>query len=142
MRQATSRLWNSKGALYLRRMKFKRTGIAGIQRFLRRRRWRKRKRWDSYCNRCGICCYEKKWDHRGRMYIDFNTPCPFLDKEKNICTVFPRRFSLCADCSRVTLFHALFASYLPPSCGYVKRFRKLRLFSKPSLFRQKQSSNL
>lgn len=141
MRQDTLHLSNFKGAIDLEKMELKRRGIAGIQCFLRRCRWRKRKRWDSYCNRCGICCYEKKWDHRGRMYIEYNAPCRFLDEEKKICTVFPRRFSLCADCSRVTIFHALFASYLPPSCGYVKRFRKLRLFSRPSLFRQKQSSN-
>jgi uncharacterized cysteine cluster protein YcgN (CxxCxxCC family) len=39
------------------------------------------------------------------------------------CRVYERRFKTYFRCRRVTLRMALFAPYLPPSCGYVRALR-------------------
>jgi len=47
----------------------------------------------------------------------------FLDTYNNYCTVYSKRFKTCRHCSRLRIRHALFARWLPPDCGYVKKFR-------------------
>ena len=91
--------------------------------------------WDRLCSRCGLCCFEKhhrfRKSSRGRTvpavsslyYIDLDEPCAFLDTESRLCTEYNQRFKVCRDCGRLTLFHALFAGYLPRDCAYVKKFR-------------------
>ena len=85
--------------------------------------WKKKRNriWDSYCNHCGLCCYEKKYKN-GVYEIDLSSPCTFLNENKE-CNVYKNRFKVCGNCSKLTIFHALFTSYLPDSCGYVQRFR-------------------
>ena len=78
--------------------------------------------WEAVCNRCGLCCYEKEW-RRGRIVTNHDSPCRFLDQGTRMCTVYEQRFRRCAECCKMTLFHALFVSYLPEECGYVTRFR-------------------
>ena len=91
---------------------------------------RRRKRWESLCNRCGLCCYERVRKN-GRLVIRFGSPCQFLDTETHLCTVYECRFQVCPECRKVTIFHALFSRYLPDSCGYVQAYRK-RPFRKPT----------
>ncbi len=80
--------------------------------------------WETYCNNCGICCYEKVEKETGVIIIDFNSPCPYLDEENKNCSVYNNRFKECPNCSKLKIKHALFARWLPPGCGYVKKFRK------------------
>lgn len=41
-----------------------------------------------------------------------------------MCTVYDRRFEMCRECRRVTIFHALFDPGMPPQCGYVQYYRR------------------
>ena len=82
---------------------------------------RRRARWESLCNHCGICCYEKTI-RKGRAVINHSAPCRFLDTDKS-CTIYQERFERCRVCRPMTLWYALFASYLPDSCGYVQAYR-------------------
>ncbi len=78
--------------------------------------------WESVCRRCGLCCYEK--ERRGRKIVtNYRAPCRFLDESSRLCTVYERRFRECPECRKMTIFHALFASYLPRQCAYVRRYR-------------------
>lgn len=92
---------------------------------------RRQARWESYCRRCGLCCYEK--ERRGRTVVtDYRRPCPYLDTSTRLCTVYQNRFAVCGQCRRMTLFHALFVQWLPPSCGYVRRYRRRKGVVAPS----------
>lgn len=72
---------------------------------------------------CGACCYRKEW-RGGALVVNWNSPCQFLDTTSRRCTVYERRFRACPDCRRMTLVHALFTSWLPDSCGYVRALRR------------------
>jgi len=90
-------------------------------RFLRGRAER-RASWDALCVRCGLCCYAK--DIRGRRVLtNWRAPCRFLEESTRLCAVYERRFRACAECRKMTIFHALFTSWLPATCGYVRRYR-------------------
>ena len=91
-----------------------------------------RTRWESHCNRCGLCCYEKVRHSDGSWTLDLSRPCPWLDRETRQCRIYERRLKVYPRCRRVGLFVALFAPFLPPSCGYVRNIRP-RFFPKPRL---------
>jgi len=97
-----------------------------------------RRRWDSICLECGQCCCEKypnklvkkagrrvfgSLSANNRFFIDFSRPCSYLDIETGGCMVYESRFKDCRTCVPMTIFHAVFADYLPADCGYVKKFR-------------------
>jgi len=79
--------------------------------------------WESHCNQCGLCCYEKIQQEDGSWLIDLSSPCPWLDIETRLCTVYEKRFRVNPRCLRVNLPRALFTGYLSPSCAYVRKFR-------------------
>jgi hypothetical protein len=85
----------------------------------------KRKKWDAICKRCGLCCYQKEF-RSGRMTINTSRPCAYLVVETGLCMVYEKRFKVCPDCKKVTLFRAMFSSLLPAECAYVNRYRKLK----------------
>jgi uncharacterized protein len=90
---------------------------------LRERFAARRKRWESLCRQCGACCYRKEW--RGSsLVVNWDAPCRFLDTASRRCTIYEQRFQACPDCRRMTLGHALFTSWLPAGCGYVRAFRR------------------
>ena len=60
------------------------------------------------------------------MTINMQRPCPYLVVETGLCMVYEKRFKVCPDCKKVTLFKALFSSLLPAECAYVRRYRKLK----------------
>ena len=90
--------------------------------------------WDSLCKRCGICCYEKRWTPGGYV-TRMDAPCRYLDVTTKLCTVYENRFRVCRECRKMTIFHALFTTYLPETCGYVERFRIWRRFARRHLVR-------
>jgi uncharacterized cysteine cluster protein YcgN (CxxCxxCC family) len=51
-------------------------------------------------------------------------PCRFLDESTRMCTVYERRFQACGECRKMTIFHVLFTTWLPETCGYVRRYRQ------------------
>lgn len=101
---------------------------------------RRKKRWEALCHHCGLCCYEKGLK-KGRYYIDLTRACKFLDVETNGCLVYDQRFSVCKDCSKLGMYHALFAIYLPKSCGYVQKYRFWKKLQRKILFRDSLKNN-
>ncbi|MBI9100217.1 MAG: hypothetical protein JEY91_17175 [Spirochaetaceae bacterium] len=80
--------------------------------------------WEDICHNCGACCYEKSEEKNGTIIIDFDSPCSYLDTYNHCCTIYTDRFKKCKQCSRLGIWHALYARWLPPDCGYVRKFRK------------------
>lgn len=78
--------------------------------------------WESLCNSCGLCCYEKEFNN-DIIFINMNRPCEFLEVCSNKCSIYNRRFKINKSCKKVNLFEALFNQYLPSNCGYVKKVR-------------------
>jgi hypothetical protein len=91
---------------------------------LRDAREKGRERWEGLCRRCGLCCYEKEVVGV-RVVKNDRRPCLHLDTETRRCTVYETRFDVCAQCRKMTVFHALFVRWLPDDCGYVRHFRRL-----------------
>jgi uncharacterized protein len=84
------------------------------------------KRWEGLCLRCGKCCYEKTIED-GVLEVHDDRPCPCLDTKTMECRVYEKRFSYIPECSRMTLLKAIFASWLPESCGYVQWAKRIHL---------------
>jgi uncharacterized protein len=82
--------------------------------------------WDSLCRKCGLCCYEKQLSPGTAVY-DLSEPCPLLDRESQLCTVYKNRYRKNPRCRPVNLFTAMFASYLPLCCGYTAWAKKYHL---------------
>ena len=78
--------------------------------------------WDSICKKCGICCHDRD-KKKGRLIVNYDMPCEYIDVESNTCIIYKNRFKICRECKKVTIIHALFSRYLPKTCGYVMRFR-------------------
>ena len=83
----------------------------------------KLKDWESLCHCCGLCCYEKVRQSDGSWVLDRSKPCPWLDESTMLCKVYEKRLKVYPRCRKVRLHHALFAPYLPSSCGYVRELR-------------------
>jgi uncharacterized cysteine cluster protein YcgN (CxxCxxCC family) len=92
-----------------------------IAKKVREVRAKRKARWEGICRRCGLCCYEK--EYRGKnLFTDHRRPCRYLDISTRRCTVYEKRFETCAQCKRMTIVHAMFVTWLPQECGYVRRF--------------------
>lgn len=90
------------------------------------RRSRRRAYWDRLCNQCGTCCHEKYVLHKEILYLT-DSPCRFLDTDTNLCTIYQHRYTENRQCRPVSLFKAMFASYLPDHCGYVQWAKQWRI---------------
>jgi hypothetical protein len=51
---------------------------------------------EGICRRCGRCCYQKLL--LGDIVVYTNVPCPHLDLETKLCTVYERRHEVNPDC--------------------------------------------
>lgn len=78
---------------------------------------RENNEWDSLCNQCGRCCFEKLEDARGRI-IYLETACRYLDVVTRRCKVFERRFEINPHCVKLTEELVPQLHWLPPDCGY------------------------
>ena len=75
--------------------------------------------WENTCKRCGLCCHEKIIHGRTVLY-DLETHCEHYDPKTRECKIYLERLEEEARCKRISRFKAMFASYLPESCGYVQ----------------------
>lgn len=89
--------------------------------------------WESHCKRCGLCCHEKVIINN-TLYIDLDSYCEHYDVKTKTCKIYAKRFVDSVRCKKVTLSKAMFAPYLPPTCGYVEwaklkhiRFSSIRM---------------
>ena len=73
--------------------------------------------WDSLCNQCGRCCFEKLEDARGKI-IYTQTACRYLDVITRRCKIFERRFEINPNCVKLTAELVPQLQWLPPDCGY------------------------
>ena len=80
--------------------------------------------WDGICDCCGLCCYEREIDEFGNVAVDLSAPCEYLDEATRRCAVYENRFAEWGRCHRLTPCVALFGNHLPPSCAYVRTFRR------------------
>ena len=55
-----------------------------------------------------------------QLVIDLDSWCEFFDPKTKQCTVYVERFTKSNRCKKMTYLRAMFASYLPDSCAYVK----------------------
>jgi len=73
--------------------------------------------WDSLCKQCGLCCFEKLEDGRGKI-IYTQHACRYLDVESRRCKVFERRFEINPICIKLTPELVPTLHWLPNDCGY------------------------
>ena len=71
------------------------------------------------CHECGLCCHEKTIIG-DQIIFDLDSWCVFFDPATRKCTIYAERFALSNRCRKVDWKKAMFASYLPPTCGYVE----------------------
>lgn len=79
--------------------------------------------WEDICTGCGLCCHDKVRIDRRTYLLELDSPCAFLDDEGR-CSVYEERFARCPSCRKMTLFRAVFATWLPPQCAYVQWARR------------------
>lgn len=78
--------------------------------------------WESICDKCGKCCYEKVDIGCGEIvYTD--EPCPHLDEETHLCKVYENRHEVEPDCISLTPELVRTLDWLPPGCTYRERIR-------------------
>jgi uncharacterized cysteine cluster protein YcgN (CxxCxxCC family) len=73
-------------------------------------------KWESLCERCGRCCYEK-YEYRGQFFYT-KTPCEFLDRQSLHCRVYPERQEKQPECAHLTP-ELVQSGVLPDDCPYV-----------------------
>ena len=56
---------------------------------IRARRARRRAEWEGICNRCGLCCYDRKRVLGRGVVILWRRPCPFLHISSGLCKATP-----------------------------------------------------
>ena len=73
--------------------------------------------WEESCRRCGLCCFEKSVDLKGR-FITTRTPCRYLDIISRECLVYDKRFEVGEGCVKLTPEVVRNADWLPENCAY------------------------
>ena len=71
---------------------------------------------EDLCRRCGSCCYAKIIVE-DEVYCT-RIPCPYLDTDTNLCTVYQRRFEVNERC--LTVEEGIAARVFPADCPYVQ----------------------
>ncbi|PKN16279.1 MAG: hypothetical protein CVU66_01505 [Deltaproteobacteria bacterium HGW-Deltaproteobacteria-23] len=73
--------------------------------------------WESKCNQCGFCCFEKIENDNGTIFYT-QTPCRYLDVVSRRCKVYARRFRINPECVQLTPELVPQLKWLHPGCGY------------------------
>ena len=77
------------------------------------------KKWESLCEQCGLCCFEKIEDESGTIFFT-STPCRYLDVVSRECKIYERRFEICPECLQLTEELVRELNWLHDDCGYRK----------------------
>ncbi|GAB7027684.1 YcgN family cysteine cluster protein [Geotalea toluenoxydans] len=75
--------------------------------------------WESLCEQCGLCCFEKIEDESGAIFFT-STPCRYLDVVTRECKIYERRFQICPECIQLTEELVRELNWLHDDCGYRK----------------------
>lgn len=75
--------------------------------------------WESLCEQCGLCCFEKIEDDYGNIFFT-QTPCRYLDVITRECKIYPRRFEINPECIQLTEKLVSQLNWLHDGCGYRK----------------------
>jgi uncharacterized protein len=81
-----------------------------------------REEWESICNKCGRCCYEKVDLGAGLIHYT-DEPCVHLDTETNLCKVYANRREVEPDCLKLTEHLVRNIHWLPEECAYAEYIR-------------------
>ena len=73
--------------------------------------------WENTCKRCGLCCFEKSVDQRGRLQTT-RVPCRHLDIVSRKCRVYHKRLEVGEGCVKLTPDIVRQVDWLPESCAY------------------------
>ena len=73
--------------------------------------------WENTCKRCGLCCFEKSIDQRGRLQVT-RVPCRHLDIVSRKCRVYHKRMEVGEGCVKLTPDIVRQVDWLPESCAY------------------------
>ena len=73
--------------------------------------------WESLCERCGLCCFEKIEDESGTIFFT-QTPCRYLDVVTRQCRIYSRRFAINPACIQLTPELVEKLHWLHDECGY------------------------
>lgn len=77
--------------------------------------------WEAICELCGLCCFEKTVDQRGR-FVTTRIPCRYLDIISRTCRVYGKRFKVGEGCVALSAELVRTADWLPDSCAYRRIF--------------------
>ena len=80
--------------------------------------------WESICNRCGLCCFEKTCRPDGRFETTA-VACRYLDIVSRECRIYGQRLSADKTCVKLTPELVRRAEWLPPSCAYRSELQKV-----------------
>ncbi len=75
--------------------------------------------WESLCEQCGLCCFEKIEAENGAIFFT-QTPCRYLDVETRQCKIYDRRFVINPECVKLTPELVREIRWLHDGCGYMK----------------------
>jgi uncharacterized cysteine cluster protein YcgN (CxxCxxCC family) len=75
--------------------------------------------WESLCEQCGLCCFEKIEDESGTIFFT-QTPCRYLDVVTRKCKVYKRRFVINPECVKLNPELVREIRWLHDGCGYRK----------------------
>ena len=86
--------------------------------------------WESLCERCGLCCFEKSEDENGTVFFT-STPCRYLDVTTRQCVIYDKRFDINPECVKLTEELVRTLPWLHDDCAYRKalgvRLSKVRM---------------
>jgi len=80
--------------------------------------------WEKLCHRCGLCCFEKGIDGKGRI-IETQVPCRHLDIHSRLCRVYKDRQQVEIDCIKLTPEKISKLKWLPDSCAYRQNVKEI-----------------
>jgi uncharacterized cysteine cluster protein YcgN (CxxCxxCC family) len=73
--------------------------------------------WEEICKRCGLCCFEKSVDLRGK-FVTTRNPCRHLDVISRECRVYHKRLEVGEGCVKLTPEIVTTVDWLPEGCAY------------------------
>ncbi len=73
--------------------------------------------WESRCNRCGLCCFDKYENENGAIFYT-QTPCRYLNVTTRHCKIYNRRFTINPECIQLNPELVKSLRWLHPDCGY------------------------